>query len=140
MEEKDRFRPRFENCIEDNTTQITYCVNHRFVICDLLNQQDKRIKEFESRHSLSESEYQHYCSFKCIEPEIRGCLDREKALERENQQLKHQLYDLPKKIVEEIKNELGTSKLKLRIVGIDGYSYTSSFLDTILKKYGGENE
>lgn len=45
MEEKERYRPRFENCIEDNTTQITYCVNHRFVICDLLNQQAERIKE-----------------------------------------------------------------------------------------------
>lgn len=56
----------------------------------------------------------------------------------EYNQLKQQLHDLPKKIVEEIKNELENSNLKLRIVGIDGYSYTGSFLQAILKKYIGE--
>ena len=55
---------------------------------DLLNEQDEKIKELGGKHLLSEAEWKHYCSFKRIEPQIKGCLDRENALIKENQQLK----------------------------------------------------
>lgn len=91
MEEKERYSPRFENCIEDNTTQITYCVNHRFVICDLLNQQDKRIKELEEENNFLEKRNEE------LTTDRRDlCLERNDIFE-ENQQLKQQLHDLPKK-------------------------------------------
>lgn len=31
---------------------------------------------------LTETEYQKYCAYKIIEPQIKGCLDREKELEK----------------------------------------------------------
>lgn len=32
---------------------------------------------------ISDSEYQNYCAYKIIEPQIKGCLDRERELEKE---------------------------------------------------------
>ena len=68
MEEKERYEYFFgTNTIKDNKTNQFYgCV------VDLLNQQDKRIKE----------------------------------LGQENHQLKQQLHDLPKKIVEDIRKQI----------------------------------
>lgn len=43
-------------------------------------EQDRKIEELESEHLLSEVEWQDYCSYKRIEPQIKGCLDREKQL------------------------------------------------------------
>ena len=59
-----------------------------------------------------------------------------KELEEENQQLKQQLHDLPKKIVEEIE-KCFTEYLPLK------YKTGAWFygkLNENLKKYGGENE
>ena len=53
--------------------------------------------------------------------------------EEENQQLKQQLHDLPKKIVEEIRTHF--------LYGIDGETTgIDIILDAILEKYGGEDE
>ena len=98
MEEKERYEYFFgTNTVKDNKTNQFYgCV------VDLLNQQDKRIKE----------------------------------LEEENQQLKKQLHDLPKKIVEEIEKNF-TEYLPLKDKTGAGFY---SRLNAILKKYGGEDE
>ena len=56
----------------------------------------------------------------------------------ENAQLKQQLHDLPKRIVEDIKKVSDTA-----ILGsgeVYDYTITAKNLDTILKKYGGEDE
>ena len=73
-----------------------------------------------------------------------------KKLEQENQQLKQQLLDLPKKIVEEIGDcLLDFSNGWWRYFMTDGCEYMLSsdlqgcldeIIDTILKKYGGEDE
>ena len=70
--------------------------------------------------------------------------------EKENQQLKQQLHDLPKKIVEEVKDDLlDFSNGWWRYFMTDGCEYMLSsdlqgcldeIIDTILKKYGGEDE
>ena len=77
--------------------------------CDLLNQQSKRIKEFE----------------------------------QENQQLKQQLHDLPKKIVEEIRDVAGDYWEECGNV-TDLYTLTmedfDEILDTILEQFGAEDE
>ena len=57
-------------------------------------------------------------------------------LVQENQQLKQQLHDLPKKIVEEIEKNF-TEYLPLKDKTGAGFY---SRLNTILKKYGGEDE
>lgn len=63
-----------------------------------------------------------------------------KELEEENQQLKQQLNDLPKKIVEEIEEEIVKYDLLKNSPNEAGYCMFDSILDTILEKYGGENE
>ena len=112
MEEKERYEYFFgTNTIKDNKTNQFYgCA------VDLLNQQSKRIKE----------------------------------LEQEIQQLKQQLHDLPKKIVEEIRDcLLDVSNGWWRYFMTDGCEYLllsdlqgclDETIDTILKKYGGEDE
>ena len=70
--------------------------------------------------------------------------------DKENQQLKQQLHDLPKKIVVEIKDDLlDFSNGWWRYFMTDGCEYMLSsdlqgcldeIIDTILKKYGGEDE
>ena len=57
-------------------------------------------------------------------------------LKQENQQLKQQLHDLPKKIMEDIEKNF-TEYLPLKDKTGAGFY---SRLNTILKKYGGENE
>ena len=111
MEEKERYDYFFvTNTIIDNKTNQFYGC-----VVDLLNQQSKRIKE----------------------------------LENENQQLKQQLHDLPNKIVGEIKLQLFNH---FKVKNIEEYEklplidslFTADtvieILDTILEKFGGENE
>ena len=74
-------------------------------IKDLLNQKDKRIKELEL-HSLNEKEWQDYCSYKIIEPQIKGCLDRENKLTQENKQLKQSQNQLAISALEEVNSIL----------------------------------
>ena len=53
--------------------------------------------------------------------------------DKENQQLKQQLHDLPKKIVGEIRTDF--------LYGIDGETTgIDIILDTILEKFGGKDE
>ena len=108
MEEKERYEYFFgTNTIKDNKTNQFYgCV------VDLLNQQDKRIKE----------------------------------LENENKQLKQQLHDLPKKIVEEIRDNMSKIIIEKQIKWGDNTQIgficnaINECLDAILKKFGGEDE
>ena len=97
-------------------------------LINLLNQQSKRIKELENKNSrLSQGIYwgngEHFC-------------DVVSKLKKENQQLKQQLHDLPKKIVEDIEKNF-TEYLPLKYKTGAGFY---SRLNTILKKYGGEDE
>ena len=59
-------------------------------ICVILNKQSEQIntlnsklEETEKKHLLDEKEWQDYCAYKHIEPQIKGCLDREKELEQQ---------------------------------------------------------
>lgn len=40
-------------------------------------------EDTEKKHLLDEKEWQDYCAFKHIEPQIKGCLDREKEYEKQ---------------------------------------------------------
>ena len=117
MEEKERYEVMSPSLngyayIHDFKTDN---VLNTYDSCDLRNQQSKRIKE----------------------------------LENENQQLKQQLHDLPKKIVGEIKLQLFKH---FKVKNIEEYEKLSlidalftadaviEILDTILKKFGGEDE
>lgn len=136
MEEKERYRPRFENCIEDNTTQITYCVNHRFVICNLLNQQDKRIKELEEVRKDFISLVSELTPFRYRNEFLT---EQIQELKQENQQLKQQLHDLPNSILREIKaRQPNFTENSYGVTTKQGWDMCVEILETIWKSYGGE--
>ena len=100
----DNYEPDWRYIIFDDVNDAE--LDKLETVCNLLNQQDKRIKE----------------------------------LEQENQQLKQQLHDLPKKIVEEIEEEIIKYDLLKNFPNEAGYCMFNSILDTILEKYGGEDD
>ena len=129
MEEKERYEYFFgTNTIKDNKTNQFYgCV------VDLLNQQDKRIKELEQENlSLQE----------------QSIRDNQNWIE-ETTQLKQQLHELPKKIVEYFYDEI-----RHRAILEDDYCpdhnlerkygvrkcLLENIRTTILKKYGDKDE
>lgn len=147
MEEKERFElveEDFAYAIVDNKEHKTYqCDFFDFGnICDLLNHYFKRIKELEE---------QTYPAYK-REHKRRAYLENIEVprLKKENEQLEQQLHDSPKKIMEEIKDcLLDFSNGWWRYFMTDGCEYMLSsdlqgcldeIIDTILKKYGGEDE
>lgn len=58
---------------------------------EVVKELEKQLKERENMHLLDEREFQHYCSFKHIKPEIRGCLDRERNYIKEIALLKKEV-------------------------------------------------
>ena len=110
--------------------------NTRQAIIDLgriaitLNQQDKRIKELEQENlSLQE----------------QSIRDNQNWIE-ETTQLKQQLHDLPKKIVEVIRDDMSKRIMEKQIKWGDNIQIgficnaINECLDTILKKFGAEDE
>ena len=118
MEEKERFEyyPK-QNQLYDKISDELYCLG--------IKQDKTRLVDF--LNLMNEDWWALY--------------ERNKELREENQQLKQQLHDLPKKIVEDIKNYKGCYfdwKIGEKI--FPAFKITEEDLDTILKKYGGENE
>ena len=135
MEEKERYMITYE---DDGLAYLFDKKNLKYIIsdgsindeegvslCNLLNQQDKRIKELEQENlSLQE----------------QSIRDNQNWIE-ETTQLKQQLHDLPKKIVGEIKKELyDCGKTYLEDEPYIEICIVQGILDRILKKYGGEND
>lgn len=122
MEEKERFELFGEHCIKDNNPDARCQLLDAYVACVILNEQDKRIKELELLLKAD----------KKIET---NSLNGFEKLRKENQQLKQKLHELPKKIVEEIKDKIPEiGGMKCEII-IDGYLTLNTLLDTILKEY-----
>lgn len=48
---------------------------------DKIKEQQEQLAKKENMHPLDEKEFQHYCAYKHIEPEIKGCLDRDRERE-----------------------------------------------------------
>ena len=120
MEEKERYEVISPGLIgyvyihdfkTDNVLNIYYS-------CDLLNQQDKRIKELEEEN-------------KNLVKALNGDIFINYKLHMENAQLKQQLHDLPKKIVEDIEKNF-TEYLPLKYKTGAGFYCR---LNTILKDY-----
>ena len=144
MEGKERYElveEDFSYAIVDNEEHKTYqqdCFDFGN-ICDLLNQQDKRIKELEE-------ELENYKLCRCVDCSSEyeyGLETSIDELEKENQQLKQQLHDLPNKIVGEIRDVAGDyweeCKNNSNLITITMEDF-DEILDRILKKYGGEDE
>ena len=145
MEEKERYEIHIYDdvCVDlYNNGVLDKSINNIYKLEDLLNQQDKRIKELEEENNFLEKRNEEL-----IIDRRDICLERNDIFE-ENQQLKQQLHDLPKKIVGEIRDcLLDCSNGWWRYFMTDGCEYILSsdlqgcldeIIDTILKKYGGE--
>ena len=116
MEEKERYELFGEHCIKDNDTNARCQLLNTYQICVILNEQDKENQQLKQQletfaHRISDQ--------------------NEEILE-----LKQQLHDLPKKIVGDIEKNF-TEYLPLKYKTGAGFY---SRLNTILKKYGGEDE
>ena len=118
MEEKERYKVYKDNrgnvYIYDTIKNIDYKIYQEFV--DLLNQQDKELSKLRASYQ---------------------------QVKEENSQLKQQLHDLPKKIVEEIRDVAGDyweecgNVPDLNTLTMEDFD---EILDAILKKYGDNNE
>ena len=146
MEEKERYefgqRTLFNNREELTTFDGFNLDDFMQIICKLLNQQDKRIKGLEETNKELEIKLDK-CGTELVNAE-----NLVSYLENENQQLKQQLHDLPKNIVEEIRIAIFEGCREYFNAEDDGViQYTeitpkkcNKILDAILKKYGGEDE
>ena len=147
MEEKERYEIHIYDdiCVDlyDNGV-LDKSINDTYKLEELLNQQSKRIKELEEELDDAKRDYIPKLEFG-LQRANKMCRDAEK----ENQQLKQQLHDLPKKIVEEIKLQLFNH---FKVKNIEEYEklllidslFTADtvieILDTILEKFGGEDD
>ena len=145
MEEKERYIiDRFDGDIFD--TKKGYYPSNQ-TICEIINQQDKQIKELKKENKELEIKIDK-CGTELVNAESLVSY-----LENENQQLKQQLHDLPKKIVEEITNELSNNpSLYFEIrestsahcpnKEYEWFNYVRfrNYINAILKKFGGEDE
>ena len=113
MEEKERYEyyPK-QNQLYDKINDELYCLG--------IKQDKTRLVDF--LNLMNEDWWTLY--------------ERNKELREENQQLKQQLHDLPKKIVGEVEKNF-TEYLPLKYKTGAGFY---SRLNAILKKYGGEDE
>ena len=111
--------------------------------CDLLNQQDKRIKELEEELDDAKRDYIPKLEFGLQRANKMG-----RDAEKEIQQLKQQLHDLPKKIVEEIRDVAGDywdfniceecgNVPDLNTLTMEDFD---EILDAILEQFGEEDE
>ena len=137
MEEKERYGITDAHYLCDSAifNTETNDILRLYQICDLLNQQDKRIKELEE-------ELKNYKLCRCVDCSSEyeyGLETSIDELEKENQQLKQQLHDLPKKIVEEIRDVAGDyweecgNVPDLNTLTMEDFD---EILDTILEKFG----
>ena len=159
MKEKKRYEILYDGLIYDNNKkQYLFAPSllrkeNVIFFCDLLNQQDKRIKEL--KHKTKQLKQQN---------------KQIKELQQENQQLKKQinelqyreesyistmrylnkirseLLNLPKKIVEEIRDNMSKIIIEKQIKWGDNIQIgficnaINECLDTILEKFGDKNE
>lgn len=129
MEEKERYEwnSPYDSAVRDNKNDDIINAIER------LNEQDKRIKELEQENQQLKQQLETFAH--------RISDQNEEILE-----LKQQLHDLPKKIVEDIQENFDWKQC-CEIRKYYGQQYTwfnyvafNDFLDTILKKYGGNDE
>lgn len=76
---------------------------------NILNKQDQQIDQLKQQlvekdkmHLLDEKEFQHYCAYKRIEPEIKGCLDREREYKQQLTEKQKTIDEINKEFVQAV--------------------------------------
>ena len=81
LAESEEINKLVNNQLEDMERSKLSWENQYFTLYNTL----KNYREVtEKKHLLNEKEWQDYCAYKHIEPQIKGCLDREKELDFNN--------------------------------------------------------
>ena len=130
-----------------------------YQVCELLEHKDQQISDLEtklaeaqktieiqkmSNNALQEEnlDYRYDITDTAYEQAKYMAESWEEDYQQENQQLKQQLHDLPKKIICEISEAIERLSWRKRIYTNWEFDKEQLYkdLDTILKKYGGENE
>lgn len=88
--------------LEHNWAAAEGALNNSAKNSDKIFAEQKAEIERLKRYEMTESEFQKYCAYKIIEPQIRGCLDRERELQKQVDELKAENGHLHKLIVEEM--------------------------------------
>ena len=99
-----------------------------YQVCELLEHKDQQISDLETK--LVESNESHH---KNIVELTKMVTEKDRKIE----ELKQQLHDLPKKIVEEIRR---WGQKHYNWVGDGTGDQLNEILDTILEKFGGKDE
>ena len=149
-----------------NNGVLDKSINNTYKLEDLLNQQDKRIKELQQQLAESEKSNEYFADrvekadkeIKEIYKEYNKLVEEYNNLKEEvdnnfvdgqkYNELKQQLHDLPKKIAEEIRDIAGDywdfniceecgNVPDLNTLTMEDFD---EILDTILEKFGGEDE
>lgn len=100
---------------------------------------------------LDRQEYQKYCAYKIIEPQIKGCLDRERKLEKQIAELEEQrdrqayiaeeLIQEKHRWTEQARKETAKEILSLAIKHYNGYiTDMTRFIGDLITQYGVEVE
>ena len=156
MEEKERYELTDTDCILDTERNIVVSdvfdvITNADIITDLLNQQDKRIKELEQENRDLEDDHnklidQYDKQYNDLCKEIQFHSSARERFVKKVKELKQQLHDLPKKIVEEIRDCVSKRIMEKQIKWGDNIQIgficnaINECLDTILKKYGEKDE
>ncbi len=131
-------KKRYEIHIYDDNGVLDKSINDTYKLEKLLNQQSRRIKELEEELDEVKRDYIPKLEFGLKRANKMG-----RDAEKENQQLKQQLHDLPKKLVADIKMQMGSIEDILINCGNgkeDALCWFNECLDSILKKYGDVGE
>lgn len=89
--------------------QLLFSLNEtdRRVIEEKLKEKDQQIDQLKQQldekdkmRLLDEKEFQNYCAYKWIEPEIKGCLDREREYKQQLAEKDKEILELQKKLGE----------------------------------------
>lgn len=110
----------FLKCVEEKTREN-----------DQLKQQ---LAEKDKMHLLDEKEFQNYCAYKWIEPEIKGCLDREREYK---QQLVERVQVLQQK---QNQTQLALQELEKVKNFVDGRTYCANYIKKRIKELKGEKD
>ena len=156
MEEKERYELTDTDCILDTERNIVVSdvvdvITNADIITDLLNQQDKRIKELEQENRDLEDDHnklidQYDKQYNGLCKEIQFHSSARERFVKKVKELKQQLHDLPKKIVEEIRDCVSKRIMEKQIKWGDNIQIgficnaINECLDTILEKFGGKDE
>lgn len=72
------------------------------LLLDQIDQLKQQLAEKDKMHLLDEKEFQNYCAYKWIEPEIKGCLDREREYKQQLAEKQKTIDEINKEFVQAV--------------------------------------